>query len=221
MEGKIKDNEELRKKFANAFKLFEEEGVDEREDIKVKDSDTKKDKKELNEKFNELEFKFKSDKESLKEERIKHFKVLKFFPRVIAALIDQSLILVFSYLFFWVAVKPSMIDIPYKYIEGITYFMINDTSSFNLLLTAYFAISFLYYTLTNLFLKSTLGIRLLGFSIYRNEEHVPAWVIFIRNFVLIFMNIVFLFFPFWFIFISDDRQALYDKIFSVYFLKES
>ena len=149
-----------------------------------------------------------------------HYKVSKFFSRFFSTILDQSVILALTYLYFMSIVKPSMIEMPYKYIEGVMYFIINDSSSLNSLLIAYFLITFLYYTIFNVLIKSTPFNYLLGYKIYRNDDLASIVTLIFRNLVMIPLNLL-LFFPYLFVIISDDKQTIYDKIFRTRFLKEN
>jgi len=150
----------------------------------------------------------------------KHYKVSKFFSRFFSTILDQSAILGLTYLYFMTIIKPSMIEMPYKYIEGVMYFIVNDNSSLTSLLIGYFLITFLYYTVFNVLIKSTPFNYLLGYKIYKNDDIASVLTLIFRNLVMIPLNLL-LFFPYLFLIISDDKQTLYDKIFKTYLLKEN
>jgi len=280
----LKPKDELRNKFANTFKLFDDEGPtmpvevtnvgklkfniedldpnkanktdkfdiheeetkpvevtnvgklkfniadldpNKTEPIRNEDTVPPSKEKDIASKFNDLEFTMKSklDTEQKKDEltnsnTTKHYKVLKFFTRLAATIFDQAIILGLTFLYFIFLIKPTMIEIPYKYIEGVTYFIIKDSSNFKSLIIAYILISLIYYTTFNILIKSTPFNYLFGYKIYKNNTPASIPILITRNLLMIPLNFILLL-PFLFMIVSDDKQTIYDKIFQTYFLKES
>jgi uncharacterized RDD family membrane protein YckC len=264
--------EELRSKFASAFKLFDDEGPTTPVEItnvgklnfKIEDLDPKKEKEiskesvinkvsefdeesettpvevtnvgRLNFKIEDLDpnkpkeeknfvMNSKLEVEQKKEELVnssttKHYRVIKFFSRLTSTILDQTIIFAITYLYFLFLIKPNLKEIPYQYIEGVTYFIINDIPNLKSLVFGYLIIVFTYYTLFNLLIKSTPFNFLFGYKIYRNDSLASAIVLIFRNIIMISLNIILLF-PFLFMIVSDDKQTLYDKIFKTHLLKES
>ncbi len=189
-------------------------------------SEDKKDSA-ISEKFDNLSFTMNSKLESEQRkneknnsETTRHYKVLKFFARITSTILDQMVILGLTYLYFLFLIKPNMIKTPYQYIEAIADFIINDNSNFKSLLIGYLLITTIYYTISNLVIKSTPFNYLFGYKIYRNNSLASPIVLISRNILMVILNL-FLLFPYLFMLVSDDRQTIYDKIFKTYFLKEN
>ena len=181
----------------------------------------------VSDKFDNLSFTMNSrlESEQRKDEKnnsetTRHYKVLKFFARITSTILDQIVILGLTYLYFLFLIKPNMIKTPYQYIEAVADFIINDSSNFKSLLIGYLLITIIYYTVSNIIIKSTPFNYLFGYKIYRNNSLASPLILISRNILMVILNL-FLLFPYLFMLVSDDRQTIYDKIFKTYFLKEN
>ncbi len=188
-------------------------------DSSVKNREALKENKKSSNSLTQKEILEQNEKLEKTKEAQKEFIVAGFFKRTLIALMDQTIILAITYLFFITMIKPEL-NIIYKSFEAIASFIIEYESQFYTLIFAYLAINFIYYTVFNIILSGTPASRLFGYKLYKNEKRLSIIVVVIRNMLLLPLNLLFLL-PYLFIFVSDFKQSLYDMIFKTYLAKES
>ncbi len=183
-------------------------------------------KKDSNEKTFNMGKDFDDSKNIIKENNIKNaridsdeYLVLGFFKRSFIAILDQIIILFITYLIFLITIKPNL-EIPYVSFEYIAYFIINYKGLFITTILSFLIMNLLYYSIFNILFSGTLFSRLFSYRLYKKENNLSVSIIISRNLIMVLFNTLFLLFPYLFIFVSDYKQSLYDKLFGVYFAKK-
>ncbi len=160
-----------------------------------------------------------SENPSLKQSN--YYKVMGFTKRIFFSLIDQSIIFFVSYLYLTKFIEINQIENNFIQVEYWAYFITQNKEQLIHCFIFYIIFSFFYYSIFNILFYSTPAMIAFKYKLYNyNGESPNLFILLLRNMFLVPVNLMFILFPFLFIFLSDFKQSLYDKLFKVYILKK-
>lgn len=160
-----------------------------------------------------------SENPSLKQSN--YYKVMGFTKRIFFSLIDQSIIFFVSYLYLTKFIEINQIENNFIQVEYWAYFITQNKEQLIHCFIFYMIFSFFYYSIFNILFYSTPAMIAFKYKLYNYNGETPnLFILLLRNMVLVPINLMFILFPFLFIFLSDFKQSLYDKLFKVYILKK-
>lgn len=160
-----------------------------------------------------------SENPSLKQSN--YYKVMGFTKRIFFSLIDQSIIFFVSYLYLTKFIEINQIENNFIQVEYWAYFITQNKEQLIHCFIFYMIFSFFYYSIFNILFYSTPAMVAFKYKLYNyNGESPNLFILLLRNMFLVPVNLMFILFPFLFIFLSDFKQSLYDKLFKVYILKK-
>ncbi len=179
------------------------------ENIKVENNSTQQKNKNI----------LTSENPSLKQSN--YYKVMGFTKRIFFSLIDQSIIFFVSYIYLTKFIEINQVENNFIHVEYWAYFITQNKEQLIHCFIFYMIFSFFYYSIFNILFYSTPSMIIFKYKLYNYSGDTPnLFILLLRNMVLIPVNLMFILFPFLFIFLSDFKQTLYDKLFKVYILKK-
>ncbi len=159
--------------------------------------------------------------ENLSLKQSNYYKVMGFIKRIFFSLIDQSIIFFVSYIYLTKFIEINQVENNFIHVEYWAYFIMQNKEQITHCFIFYMIFSFFYYSIFNILFYSTPSMIIFKYKLYNYSGDTPnLFILLLRNMVLIPVNLMFILFPFLFIFLSDFKQTLYDKLFKVYILKK-